>query len=868
MRNAPSLTWHYVVTGLLWALLPKRRRNEVKGDLIELWTYRQALGRRDLWRATARDVVGLLTVTRWRELHGGRGMWQDVRYAVRSWSRRPGAAVATILTLALGIGASTAIFSALDALLLRPLPYPSPDRLVHVTNGPIRLMQQPAVSKWFRDLPEVNGAGAWQQGGANVEVGLESHRVHTAVVDDGFFRTMAVEALIGNVLPTGDARGRFVVVSYGLWRTRLGGDRSAVGRDLSINGRSYEIVGVMPPGFGFPGRSDAWIPPAADFQVTGEVYAPNIVARLAPGVSLARAEGVARAAGDDSRVAQGRERVSPEHQLTLTPLTEHLPASVRPTMILLSVSVGLVLLVVCVSVANILLARVAGRRQELIVRRALGASSWRLARSLMVESLLVVVAGGLAGMFLAAWATGGLTAVAPRLLQEAITQDQTTRVFVIGLSVSLFTAVLTGLLPAWGVATRSAMSAVRSGRGAGDSAATHRLRNGLVIAQMALALILLSASAAAVSALVSASRVDLGFGGTESVVMQVSLPQARFATPDAIVGYADKALASLRAIPGVVRAGAVSRLPGAPGVLAADAVSKVGAAASNAKPPQPVVLHASPDYFAAMGIRLLAGRAFDETDRRGAPPVVILSEGAAAAVFGDARAAVGARVEVSLRTPEVFEVVGVVADVHLRTVDAAQERMMQLYHPITQRPPYADVSFVVETARPVDHVRPDLVDALGRVDRGVPVYDVTTVADVEGGFLTSHRLSGALVSTFAIVTLIVAAIGLFGLLSQVVSERTRETGIRLALGATTGEVGRQLVGRALTLAAIGAGVGVVGAVLGSQALATVVPSLEGVHAGTLVANALLLLLVAGAAAAIPAARARGVDPAKVLRDDV
>jgi putative ABC transport system permease protein len=866
MPPTPSRLWHLLVAVTLSLLLPRERRTEVRGDLLELWLCRQSLGRRNLWRATAGDVVGILPISRWRRPRGGSGMWQDVRYAARSWSRRPGAAAATILTLALGIGASTTIFSALDTLLLRPLPYPAPDRLVHVINAPIRLMQQPAVSKWFRELPEVSAAGAWQQGGANLELGPESHRVHTAVVDEGFFRTLAVEALVGNVLPTGDASGRFVVVSYALWRTRLGGDRSAVGRDLSINGQPFRVVGVMPPGFGFPGRSDMWIPPAADFQVTGEVYAPNVVARLAPGVPLAQAEAVARTSGDASRVAQGRERVSPDRQVTLTPLTHHLAASVRPTMILLSVSVGLVLLVVCVSVANILLARVAGSRQELAVRRALGASSWRLARALVVESLLIVVSGGVLGMFIAAWAIGAVTAVAPRLLQEAITQDQSARVFVIGMSVSLFTALIAGLLPIWQVVAKPAL-AVRSGRGTGDSPATHRVRNGLVIAQMAVALILLSASAAAVSALVSASSVDLGFGGTESVVMQVSLPQARFQTPESIVLHVDEALLSLRSVPGVVRAGAVSRVPGAPGVFGATPVTKAGAPPSIGKPTLPVLLYASPDYFAAMGIRLIAGRTFNAADKKGAPPVAILSESAARAVFGDADAAVGALVTTSREKLQSVEVIGVVADVHLRSVDASQESSPQLYYAIAQYPPYSDVSFVVETTVGADRRQSDIVAALTRVDPDIPVYEVTTVNEVEASFLVTQRFSGAIVSTFAIVTLIVAAVGLFGLLSQVVSERTRETGIRLALGATTGQVRRRLLGHALTLAAIGAVVGAAGSYLGSQTLVALVPSLDRVEPGVLAVNVTLLLGVAVVAAAIPAARACRVDPAQVLRDD-
>lgn len=864
MAAHPSTSWHRLVNVALWLLQPRHRRATVKGDLLELWALRTAVGRRDRMWATCRDLIGLAPHITGR-FSGGKGMKQDVLVALRSWGRRPGTLLATWLTLALGIGAATAVFTALDALLIRPLPYPAPDRLMHVTHGPVNVGPRPSVSRWFTELDGVVAAAMWQEGGANLELGTDSVRIAAASVSDGFFATMGVPPLLGGTLPPGDTQGRFVVISHHLWRSHLSGHRDVVGQDLSLNGLPYEIVGVMPAGFGFPGRSDVWIPPGADFQITGDVFVPDLVVRLAANVSATQVEQLARRIHDERNRARGSTPDPADPQLTLSPLTTELSAPVRSTLVLLSVSVGVLLLVVCGSVTNILLARVSGRRRELQVRRALGASPWRLARGLLIESGVIIIAGGSAGILLAMWLVTAMSAVVPAVLQESLAVTGAWQVAAFGLGVMVVTATLTGLVPAWLVASRPVAAVVRDGRDNG-SGPSHRLRRALIVGQLALVLVLLAAGGAALSALAAATRADLGFGGTNAITLDVVLPAARYGSSPAITGYVDNALAALRGAPGVRRAAVTSVLPGSPGVRA-------GFRVWNADLPRPeaakhaTLLTASPGYFEALGIRMLDGRGFDAVDRPGADQVAVLSEGAALQIFGDLSRAVGARVATDLRQTAYYRVVGVVADVALRGVPTTSEPTAQIYLSIAQYPPYGRASFVAESHGDAESIRTSTVAAVSRVDPSVPVHGVRAVSEIEARFVQTQRLSGLVVAGFAGVTVLVTAIGLYGLLAQLVSERTREIGIRLALGATTAAIGRRLVGESLALAAVGAAAGAVIALLGLRSLQSVVPSLDGVDGRIVAVNVAFLLVVAGFAAWRPSVRARRVDPVVVLRDE-
>jgi predicted permease len=863
----PSRIWVAWLRLIVTILLPASRRGEAMGDLQELWVHRRALGRRDLRRASLGDLAGLIRVARWRRgLTEGQDMWQDVRYAVRTWTARPTAAAAIVMTLALGIGASAAIFSAVDALLLRPLPFPAPDQLVHVENPSIRFGRQPMVPPSFVELPEIAAAGVWQPGGANLELGLTSHRVAAAIVDDGFFATMGVPAAIGDVLPASNTASRMVVVSHEVWRTRLGGDRTIIGRPITINGQPYTLTGVMPPTFTFPGV-DIWLPPNTDFQVTGDVFAPNVVARIAAGVPVPQAAAAVEAYQVHRWMAAGQEAPTPDDLMTLQPLAQQLTSASRPTLVLLAASVALLLLVVCASVANILLAKVASRHRDLQVRRALGASRGRLVRQAAIEGLLLAGTGGLAGVAIAAWSLSLLRALAPATLGDGGISGLDLRVLAIALFVVVATAVMLSVGPAIAVSAGPSADVVRGGRGDTGGRGWRRVRSALIVGQMAMALVLLSAGAAAVTTLMHVSSIDLGFGGTQAVTAQVTLPLARFGKYEAAVDYIDRARARVAAAPGVVRVAAAGTLPGYSGFGGAFRISVPSRPASAAPSVSATMLTASPDYFSVMGIRVIAGRGVAESDRRGSPPVVVLSAGATRRLFTDPAAAVGSHVEIGLPpNPMLHEVIGVVSDVYLRGADADAATLSQMYFPAAQRPPFGVVSFVAEVRGQANGGITAVRDALADVDGAVPVYGLQTLDSVSDRYLSTHRLTGALISAFAIVTLIVAAVGLFGVMAQVVAERRREIGIRLALGASAREVRRRLIGHAVALAAAGAVIGAGAAAGALRALGSLVPSLQEISSGTVAMQTVVLLLTAVAAAWGPASRVLSIDPALVLRD--
>ncbi|HEY7476073.1 MAG TPA: ADOP family duplicated permease [Vicinamibacterales bacterium] len=871
-----------------------RRREEIEGDLSELWEHRSAAGRRDLRRGYLKDLLGVVAARRpgsrrtTRGLgnqsalrgergeaagrsRGGFGMGQDFRYALRLMRRRPAATVAMVLTLGIGIGAGTAIFTAVDRLLVRPLPFPEPHQLVHVVHPPLRFARTGGmVSQSFIDLPAIAAAGVWASGGANLDAGGEGIRVTAAAVDDGFFAAMAVPALVGQTLPKSDRVTRYAVLSHELWVRRFNADRAIVGQSISINGRSYPVTGVMPPGFVFPGRTEVWVPPLSDLQLTGAAFAPQVIARVAPGFSLDQARAAVTAYDAAGRTARGASvPASPEDGMGLRPLADELTRQSRPTLVLLAATVTLLLLVVCASVANLILARVAVREREFAVRLALGASRWRVVRQLLVECLLLSGAGALTGAIGAAWALNSLRVLAPDVMGPFAVGAIDLRSLTMALGVALVTTVLFGAAPGLAAASRQAGQVVRTGRDEHRSPAWRRLRSGLVVSQMALALMLLTASAAAVAALVRATRVDVGFGSPRALGMTVTLPIARFQEPPAIRDFFERAHARLTAVPGVRRVGATGFLPGSKDIGAGFEFRVAG----NPEPPDDKkiflsYLSASPDYFTVMGIRVIAGRPFAGTDATGAPPVVILSETAAKRLFPDGTPAVGQRVQTARPNGAgvVFDVAGVVADVHLWAAEATPRDLSQAYVSLLQSPPFGNLSFVAEMDGPPESGIAAIRAAMHDVDAAVPIYDAHAIDSVVDRYLASHRLSGTLVSGFAIVTLLVASIGLYGLMAQRVTDRMREIGIRMALGANPRDVGRQVVRDGIVLTTAGALLGSAAGFAALRLFGAIVPIQEDVSPWVVAANAAILIATGLAASWHPASRAIRVDPVTVLRD--
>lgn len=861
--------WRVLVELIVLLLVARGRRAEAKGDLRELWHARHQSGRQDLWRATVRDVWGFRGIGPARRLQkGASGMWQDVWYAVRSWRRRPVAAVATALTLALGIGSASAIFAAVDAVLLRPLSFPNPERLVEVTTTAYRIGPVPRMSSGFLALPEIAAAGLWQPGGLNLEMGTDSERLTAAMVDDGFFTALGVQPALGDPLPAPDGVARYAVISSRLWRGRLSGERTIIGSPVTLNGRPFIVTGVMPPGFQFPESTDVWVPMGADFQITGGIFAPRVIARLAPGVGLAQADAAIWAWDGSSRPPAAGPRPAGPREAAVEPLGALLVRAQRPTMVLLGVSVAVLLLVVCASVANIMLARVSARAREFTVRRALGASRWRWLRQTAMESAVMVALGTGAGLLLSFWGLTILRLYAPSIVGPLGLASIDMRLLGIVLGVAAFTVIATSIAPGLVVGEGGATQA---GRTAHDfrPRRSHRWRSALVVTQMALALVALCASGAAVTALRRVSAIDLGFGGTQAVAAQVVLPRARYATSEAIVSYLDRAVTTIEGLPGVRRAAVTGPLPGNREVGMAWRVTLAGASENHSEEAlAPSVLIASPHYFTVMGVRRIAGREFAPADRQGSPPVVIVSRSLARRLTGSEASAVGRVVEMPLHgDADRFEVVGVVADVMMRGPNTEGEGIEQVYLPAAQVQPEGTVSFVAEVDGDASASLSSIADALTQVDPGVPAHGLQTIDSIADRYLASHRLAGGLVSAFALTTLVVAAVGLYGVMAQVVIERQREIGIRLALGAAYRDVRRRLLGRGLWLTVAGAVVGVAAAVAALRALAAIVPALEHVSVSTFIVSTALLMATGLIAVWFPAARVLSIDPASILRDE-
>lgn len=855
---------------LLRRRLPPDRVEEALGDLAELWDERARKRRpvrvlgyiRDAWSFRKTDERRLnsldLDVTEvWK------GIGHDARFAWRSLVRRPAFSLLAVLTLALGIGASTGIFTAVDRLLLRPLPFPDPDQLVAVHDAPFSFRDgRMDVSARLGALDVFSAYGLYAEGTLNLDGLSKPVQVKAGVASPGLLAALAVRPQIGRLYaPADDVLGaNFVaMVSDGLWRRHLGGSADVLDRHVSLNGRPYRVLGVMPPGFSFPASADVWIPVFADRQATGQAFAPEVIARLKPGTSLAAAEarmaaadlerGQTRAAGDGPRL------VSLQAQLTRT---------VRPTLILLACSVALVLLVASANVAGLLIARTAQRQSELGLRRALGCTRWRLARLLAFEAVLISSAAAAVG---AAGALAALRLAAGFIPESAAfptALSPDSRMLVIAFGVALVTGFLFGLLPVFTAATAPVARAAGTTSG---GRSWRMVRSTLVVGQLAAALVLLAATSSALAAIIALTRVDLGFGNPRAVGFEITLPLARYPDPAATAMFFERAAERLRAVPGVERVVGAGGLPGDPRTGVGMSISRPDEIRPKDAPRRfAALLTASPDFFETLGIRVMHGRTFTRADHAGAPPVAILSESAARLLWPDGANPVGQQIDAGIGRPSRLEVVGVVADVKLRGPESAS-RAEQIYRPLQQQAPYGLIAFIVEAGSPDTGAAlgPGLRQAVADVDAGLPIDRVESIDALTARFLAPHRLAALLLGGFAVICVVMAAVGLYAVLAQLVTQRTREFGIRMALGADRARLLREVVVIGARLAVIGTVLGALATGLAAQAIRHFTPSMGGPGWSTVALDAALLLVVALAAMWAPAWRASRVDPLVALR---
>jgi putative ABC transport system permease protein len=814
-------------------------------------------------------------------------LWGDARHAARALFKRPGFTLVVTLTLALGIGANTAIFSLIYGILLRPFPYAEPDRLVKIesvyakTTGSAQGASQLDLDDWRRHTKSFDNFGLHITYPAILNTGGgPSQSVRLTFVTAGMFETLGAGTIIGrNFKPEEDIVDGDVlkaVLSYGLWQTTFGGDRNVVGRVIRLRGATYTIIGVAPPGFRFPERSDIWVPLQARYAGyraefwKGRDFRPHTaVARLKPGMTLAQAQ------SEMNTLAGRLEREFPATnqgvQLRLTPLREAEVGAVRPYLLLLVGAVVMVLLIVCVNVANLLLARGAARERELAIRAALGAGRGRLMRQLLVESLLLALIGGALGLLLAWPSLALLLRLIPVELPFWMRIETDGAALLFNFVTAVLTGLLFGLVPAWQASRADLNLALKEGaKAASGGAASHRLRNGLVVAEIAISLLLLVGAGLMMRSFMRLQRVDTGVRTENLLTIYTSRFMTNASREELVKVYTDtwtRMMERLAQLPGVVKVGGGYDIPykNRPEQREKQRVSTVGQSQQEQQQNAPVMsVDVDPSFFDALGIPLLAGRNFNENDTPNSEPVCIVSKSAAESLW-PRREAVGQELLVGRlsNTNLWHRVIGMVGDTKWHAAETGKG--LEVYYSHRQWPIPAfhtllriegdPASLIPQVRRVIHEVNPDIA-----INEIKPMDEVITEA------LWQRRLWGALFALFAGVALLLAAVGIYGVMSYLVSQRTREIGVRIALGAQTGAVLRLIVGQGLTVVVIGVAIGLLAAAALSRMMKGLLFDVAATDPLTFVAVSLLLVCVAVVACFIPARRAAKTDPIIALRD--
>jgi putative ABC transport system permease protein len=811
--------------------------------------------------------------------HRRRDMFQDLsydlRHALRQLRATPRFTAAVVLVLALGIGANTAIFSAVDAAFFRPLPFPHADRLVSVANVnlPFEASQgRPQTSAELDDFRADSSVfaevAAYASGGLNLIGGAAAERVTITYVTSRFFATLQRPATFGRLpVPEEFAKGgpRAVVISYALWQREFGGDLGVVRRTVGLNSEDYHVVGVMPEDFGFPGRTDVWIPLALPFSFdimpAFRNYVPSFtVARLAPGVTVAQAAEHADAIRRRFPVATpGRNGQRPIAKLVV-PLQTSLVGDRRTGLLILAASAALLLLIACANVTNLLLSRAAARQRDIAIRAVLGATRVRIVRQLVVESLLLAGAGAASAIVVARLALGGLASTLPPSLAQIAPPELDWRVLAFTLVVAVATSLLVGTVPALGVSRPDLAEAMKTA-GAGGGGTRRRAsgtRGLLVIAEVSLAMMLLVASGLMLESLDALLRTDSGMRVEHVVTGRMVFSGARYFSAQSTAAFFDAVFARLRASPGVDNAAAVTSLPmeGVRGISIRIFPEDAPQDTTRAAPAR--YLMASPGYFATLGIPLRGQDlpAHADTSRK-----VAVINATMARTLWPGEDAIGRRI-VFLTGPRT--VVGVVGDVRTDRLDEPADG--QMYFPISeQAQSYA--SLIVRGEGDPSALLARLRDAVHAVDPAEPLYALQPMSDVIATTVAPRRTNSILLTVFGVLAVALAAVGVFAVLSYGVAQRTREIGVRVALGAQRGDVIGLVARQGFTLAIVGIVIGMAGALALSRFLAAVLYQVSPHDPRVFVAAPILLGLVAMAATLAPAIKATGVDPLTALREE-
>ena len=796
-----------------------------------------------------------------------RTLFADLRYAFRVMSRTPSFAVAVVSVLALGIGANTTIFSIVNAVLLRPLPFEEPERLVRIfTQTPGGRLFELSPGKfydWQRDARSFEGMAMYQCCGFR-ELALTgtgaARTIHATAVTAGFFEIVRARPALGRVFrPEEDTPGgkHVVVLSDRFWRTELGGNPDVIGRTVKLNDEAYTIVGVMPATASVASwtgmASDVWVPLALtdEQRASRGNHNRDGVARLNSDVELAQAQ--AEMDAISARLAREFPKSDGRWRAVVIPMQEEIVGNSRPMLLMLLGAVGLVLLIACANVGNLLFTRALSRRKEIAIRSALGAGRGRVIQQLLAEALLLAGAGGALGLLLA---YGTLTAASTLLAGQVPRAEEISidgRVLLFAVGVSMLTGMLAGTLPA-ARAGRFDLNDVLKEGGRSDGAIGVGTRRLLIVCEVALSLVLLMGAGVMIQSLLALRYGDTGFDPTNVLTMDVRLVDARYPSPAQRSSFFDAALQRIRALPGVEAAGTIDDLPLIEG-------SAQGLALEG-YPPQrdPVAVQVrqiSPGYMRAMGIPVLRGRDIDESHAE----VLLVSE-AAAKLYWGADDPIGRRATLPAVSKTVLrQVVGIVGDVKQRNLIEATTPTVYFY----TREPYGRKTFVLRTSVPPATLAQPVVAAIRAIDPEQPVGNIKTMMQVLDGRLTSQRFSALLLGVLAGVALLLAAVGIYSVLSYIVRGRSREIGIRTALGAQRADVLRLVIVEGMSPALVGIAAGTIAALASAKVMATLVFGVSASDPLTLAGVGATLALVALMASLVPAYRALRLDPVKILR---
>lgn len=803
-----------------------------------------------------------------------RDLSADVRYTLRQWRRRPGFALIAVMALALGVGANTAIFSAVDALLIRALPYPDADRLVMVwedasyvgfprnTPAPANYVDWRQQNKVFADMAAMRSTAVNLTGDGTAEMlpGTEA----TA----NLFQVLGVQPLKGRIWTAREeeTEANVAVLGYGVWRRRFGADPNIIGQTVQMNGRATQVLGVMPAGFAFPDRErEVYLPSGLNAAAWArrQSHFLRVVARLKPGVSYAQAQ------QEMNVIAQRLQRTYPESNTNIgavvVPIREDLLGDTRPQLYILVAAAACVLLIACANVANLLLARSTARRREMAVRTALGAGARRLLRQNLTESLLLSLAGTSLGLLLAVAGLQGLNHFIPENFVGVNQLSLNGMVLALTMAVALLTALLFGLAPALGSIRLPLYDTLKQGDKGAAGLRRNALRSGLVVAEVALSLLLLVTAGLLLQTLMKLRQLDTGFRTDHLLTVRTSFAQPRYREDGKELAFLEQAVRQLQTIPGVERAAFTSTLP-------FHSIGNTNSFVIEGRPPllpgasqDSLMRVGTTDYLRLLGVKLLAGRLFDERDRADSPKVVVINDVFARA-FWPNTSPIGQRIRYgAANVAPWFTVIGVIADVRERGFQ--QPMKYGSYTLQSQYPGWSPSSLALRTTGDPLSVVPALRQKMRELDPELPLTRVRTMEEMMDLELAQRDRQMALLAAFAALALVLASIGLYGVLSYVVAQRTREIGIRMALGAQASNVVRDVLRHGATLALLGIVCGAAGALALARAFQSLLFGVTPADPATYLGVAALLMMVTLAACFVPARRAAAVDPARVLREE-